>query len=70
MKPNFKSISLRELRSYLRQNRNDQEAWDIFFERIDREAQKSPLYPAIKKPEDLNSFLNKLSELKLDTPPS
>ena len=63
-KPDFKTISLKELRDYLRVNRRDERAWDIFFDRIDSEATKSPLYEAPKSPEDFEQFLENNPEVK------
>ncbi|MGL4881850.1 MAG: DUF6887 family protein [Waterburya sp.] len=64
MKPDFKTISLKELRDYLKINRTDNEAWDVFFDRIDRESTKSPLYPAPKSLEDFEKFLEDNPEIK------
>jgi hypothetical protein len=64
MKPDFKTMTLKDLRGYLRANRTDNQAWDIFFERIDSEAIKSPLYDAPKSFEDFEQFLESNPEVK------
>jgi hypothetical protein len=37
MKPNFKEMSRTELRAYVTQYRDDNEAWDAFFEKLEQE---------------------------------
>lgn len=63
-KPDFRAITLKQLRDYLRANRTDEEAWDIFFDRVDREAKKSPLYPPITNPEQLDRLLKDNPEIR------
>ena len=64
MKPDFKTITLKEFREYLKVNRTDDEAWDIFFDRLDKEAQRSPTYPPITSPEQFEQFLQEHPEVK------
>lgn len=63
MKPDFKTISLKEFRSYLRVNRNDTEAWDIYMARLDKEASKTN-FPPPASPEDIKEAINSNTELK------
>ena len=64
MKPNFRAITLKEFREYLKVNRTDDEAWDIFFDRLDKEGQRSRLYPPIKSPEQFEQLLQDNPEVK------
>ena len=57
-------MNLKDLRKYLKANRTDDKAWDIFFERIDSEAAKSPLYDAPQSFEDFEQFLENNPEVK------
>ena len=36
-KPNFKEMSRAELKTYVTAHRNDSEAWDAFFEKLEQE---------------------------------
>ena len=64
MKPNFRTITLKEFREYLKVNRTDDEAWDIFFDRLDKEGQRSRLYPPITSSEQFEQFLQDNPEVR------
>ena len=63
-KPNFRTITLKEFREYLKVNRTDDEAWDIFFDRLDKEGQRSCLYPPITSPEQFEQLLQDNPEVR------
>ena len=62
-KPDFKTISLKKFRSYLKANRNDTEAWDIYMARLDKEASRTN-FPCPTSPEDIKEAINSNTELK------
>ena len=63
-KPDFKTMPLKELRGYVKTNRQDTQAWDIFLDRIDSEATKSPLYDAPLNFEEFEQVLEQNPEVK------
>ena len=63
-KSDYEAMTRKELRDYLRINRTDEEAWEIFMQKNDREATKSPLYPAPKSFEEFEKFLEENPEVK------
>lgn len=63
MKPDFNTISLKEFRDYLKKNRSDTEAWDIYMERLDRETTKVS-FPYPDSPKDIEQAINSNAELK------
>lgn len=63
MKPDFNNISLKDFREYLKANRNDSEAWDIYYVRMDRESSRVN-FPCPANPEDIRQAIESNSELK------
>ena len=62
-KPDFSSINLKEFRNYLRQNRHDRQAWDIYLNRMDNEATKIS-FPHPTGIEDIQQAIKSNAELK------
>ena len=62
-KPDFNTIPLKEFRNYLKKNRSDRDAWDIYMERLDRETTKVS-FPCPNSPEDIEIAINSNTELK------
>jgi hypothetical protein len=62
-KPDFNTISLKEFRNYLRANRNDDEAWNIYLTRLDNEA-TSVSFPCPSSVEDVKQAINSNTKLK------
>ena len=62
-KPDFSSISLKEFRTYLRKNRHDRQAWEIYLTRMDNEATKIS-FPCPSGIEDIQQAINSNAELK------
>lgn len=47
MKPNFRAMSRTELKTYINAHRDDDEAWDTFFEKLQQEeSPDTKWYPA------------------------
>ena len=63
MKPDFNSITLKEFRKYLKANRQDREAWDIYLDRMDKESTKVS-FPLPKSLEDVAEAINSNPEVK------
>ena len=63
MKPDFNSITLKEFRKYLKANRQDREAWNIYLDRMDRESTKIS-FPPPKSLEDVAEAINSNPEVK------
>ncbi len=63
MKPDFNTISLKEFRNYLRINRNDTQAWDIYLARLDKEATRIN-FPCPANLEELEETVKSNPELK------
>ncbi len=64
MKLDFKTISLKDSRSYIKVNRKDIQAWDIFLDRINSEATKSPLYDVPSSFEEFELILEQNPDVK------
>ena len=62
-KPDFNNISLKEFRNYLRINRNDTQAWDIYMARLDKEATRTN-FPCPMSLEQLEETVKSNPELK------
>lgn len=63
MKPDFRTVSLKEFRSYLRQNRHDSAAWDIYFKRMDAESTRIS-FPPPNSLEDIQNSIDSNPALK------
>lgn len=62
-KPDFNTISLKEFRNYLRTNRGDTQAWDIYLTRLDKEAARTN-FPLPASLEQLEETVRSNPELK------
>ena len=60
----YEAMNRIELRDYLRKNRTDELAWDVFMNKNDASPSKSPLYDAPKSLEDFQQFLENNPEVK------
>lgn len=65
MKPNFKEISLKELRAYVLSHREDEEAFYIYVDRINAEC-KRVTHPPLKSMEDMENYPEFLEKLRRD----
>lgn len=58
-KPDFNKMSRKELRLYLQANRNDQEAWQAFFAKLDElDPNLASLPPYELPPEEIEKIIN------------
>lgn len=74
-KPNFKEMSRQELKAYVMTHRDDNEAWDVFFEKLEQE--RSPdtkWYPAPLDEESIRigeeAIRQKIQEIENRQPPA
>lgn len=74
-KPNFKEMSRAELKTYVTAHRDDDEAWDAFFEKLSTE--RSPdtkWYPAPLDEESIRigeeAMRQKIQEIESKRPPA
>lgn len=56
MKPNFQEMSLKELRAYVLEHREDDEAFYAMVDRYDAEYPNRVSYPMPKTPEDFEAM--------------
>ena len=54
MKPKFEAMNRQELRAYILEHREDDEAFQLYLDQV--MAEPSEIYPAPKKIEDLRNF--------------
>ena len=62
-KPDFKTISLQEFRKYLKVNRHDSTAWDIYYKRMDEESTRIS-FPRPHSLEDIQNSIDSNQQLK------
>ena len=60
MKPKFEAMSRQELRTYILEHREDEEAFELYLDQI--MAEPSEIYPAPKTIEELGNFPQLLSK--------
>ncbi|MDJ0662888.1 MAG: hypothetical protein QNJ42_25875 [Crocosphaera sp.] len=65
-KPNYKNMNRAELKEYLLSNRNDQEAWSIFFEKLSHLDQNTGYSSDLSSEEMENLFKTKLNQINLE----
>jgi hypothetical protein len=61
MKPDFEMMSRQELRQYILEHREDEQAFYAYMDRLNREPNK-PVFPAPKSIEDLSNFAQLLEQ--------
>lgn len=64
--PNFKTMNLKKLRDYILSNREDDEAFYTFVDRVDTE-KKWTTYPPINSTKDLDNYPEIVEKLQKDS---
>lgn len=68
MKPNFHSMSREELRTYIRDHRDDQEAFEIYMDKLATEPVLA--VHSLSDPEPLTDVIARVNKKRsIDTPP-
>lgn len=62
MKPDFEAMSLKQLRGYVLEHREDEEAFHAMVDRYESEYPNRPTYPAPKTPEDFAEMSRIIAE--------
>ena len=66
MKSKFEAMSRQELRAYILEHREDEEAFQLYLDQV--MAEPSEIYPAPKTIEDLSNFSELLPKKNLNRP--
>ncbi len=61
MTPNFEAMNRKELRQYILEHRDDEQAFYAYMDRLNQESDK-PVFPAPKSIEDLSNFAQLLKQ--------
>jgi hypothetical protein len=64
MKPNFAAMSRKELRAYILEHRDDDEAFYAYMDKLQQNPNKGPIFPAPKTIDDLKHFPELLEQYR------
>lgn len=67
MKPNFEAMTLKEIRAYVLENRQDKEAFRAYMDKLDTEVEWVT-YPPLKSVEDLDNYPDFLERVRRSSP--
>jgi hypothetical protein len=63
-KVDYESMTRKELRDYLRVNRQDETGWEVFFDKLELETKDKRKYPFCATLEEFEQFLEENPEVK------
>lgn len=63
-KATYESMTREELRDYLRSNRNNSEAWEVFFDKLDRKTEEKITLPSFNSLEELEEIVSQNPTIK------